>query len=110
MPKFDRKRVHEIAGKFFLKSKSMGHGENRFPILYRTNRTAFFENYLEAIDAILERKKTNGKLGVAKGQLSGSTAARRHQVDRVVRHLEGTVVGVVDAEIGQDNKGRLMLE
>lgn len=40
MDKHDRKSLHEIANALNLKSKSVGAGKNRAPVLYKTNRTA----------------------------------------------------------------------
>ncbi|KAF3923324.1 hypothetical protein ABW21_db0203266 [Orbilia brochopaga] len=91
MPKAERVQIHVIAAKFYMTSKSQGKGDNRFPVLYKTKRTALFEGDEEAISDILT--------GVATRLARG----------RPVHNQEGSIVGTGAAEIGQGNKGYEML-
>ncbi len=105
--------VHEIANIFKLKSKSVGSGTSRFPILYRTSRTTQYnEDALGAIEALLSSRcflprmdKGKNKKGTSSGKARGGGFASAG-----VSYRDGEVVGATAPELGQDNKGRAMLE
>jgi hypothetical protein len=110
MDKKDRKFIHEIANACNLKSKSVGKGETRFPILYKTKRSAtFVERDFVAIEAKLSRRflhrpdyKGRGKTVIRASRGGFSTSA--------VSYRDGDIVGGSAPELGVENKGRAMLE
>lgn len=112
MDKANRKFVHELANTFNLKSKSMGSGQKRFPVLYRTSRTsAFAESSFAAAEARLTRRFLP-RLDV-KGQRGHTTADRAGRggfSKSAVSYRDGDVVGGSAPELGVENKGRVMLE
>ena len=101
-----RKTVHEICHKLGLKSKSMGSGVARFPILYKTSRTRTFnENAFGQM-----RRKFFGAPG-RPNKLIGPVG--RAKLSRNVSHgqyHDGEIVGASAPELGQENRGRAMLE
>ena len=109
----DRKFVHEIANKLRLRSKSVGKGNNRFPVLYKTSQTGVFD--ADILDTIISRVRSrrdlprNDKYGG-----SGSSVNRRRFgggfSHAAVSYHDGEIVGAAAPELGQDNKGRAMLE
>ena len=113
----DRKRVHDIANIFNLRSKSVGGGASRFPTLYKTSRTTDYDG--DALSGIENRMNTRrfmhrpDKRG-AKGPLRGANAARKGRgsgfASAGVSYRDGEVVGATAPEIGSENKGRTMLE
>lgn len=104
--------VHEIANVFNLKSKSNGSGKSRFPVLYRTSRTIQYnEETLKAAESVLssgrflprmDRVKRKGALA-GRGRRGGTASAG-------VSYRDGDVVGAAAPEIGQENRGRTILE
>ena len=111
MAKKERKIVHEIANVFKLKSKSIGGGKSRYPILYRTARTVHYdEGALGMIDATLSsdgflpRMDKSRKRGPPAGRDRGGFASAG------VSYRDGEIVGAAAPELGQENKGRAMLE
>jgi hypothetical protein len=114
MDKHDRKSLHEIASVLNLKSKSVGAGKNRAPVLYKTNRTA---EYTEATfnrittaanrgflkNSAFKGKKPKGgaapKGGKGRGADTSSTGLRH-----------GDVVGGGAKEIGRENFGHRLME
>ena len=116
MDKKDRKLVHDIANVFKLKSKSVGGGNSRFPILYKTSRTIQYnEDTILRVDAQLSRKHffprmdKRGKVGsatykrIARGRGGGGVGA-------AVSYRDGEIVGGSAPELGTENRGRAMLE
>ncbi|KAI9717426.1 MAG: hypothetical protein M1812_004778 [Candelaria pacifica] len=112
LDKRDRKTVHEIANIFKLKSKSVGQGPGRFPILYKTSRSASYdENALEMIQARLDQRRflpRADKRGtknqfIPRGTGGGASSA-------AVSYMDGDVVGAAAPELGTENRGRAMLE
>lgn len=108
-----RKMVHELANVLGLKSKSSGSGRSRFPVLYRTSRTVIYdENAVKSLEAQLSgkhfplrRDRGLGKDSVNKRKVRGggfNSAA--------VSYRDGEIVGAAAPELGQENKGRAMLE
>ena len=111
MAQKERKIVHEIANVLKLKSKSSGSGKARYPVLYRTTRTAHCQGNLDGLDAILsakrflprpDRTKKRGAPISSKGRGGFASAA--------VSYRDGEVVGAAAPELGQENRGRTMLE
>ena len=105
--------VHEIAHVFKLKSKSIGSGTSRFPVLYRTSRTTQYdEDALGTIEALLSSRRFLPRMDKAKRKKgSAPTKARGGAfVSAGVSYRDGEIVGAAAPELGQDNKGRAMLE
>ena len=99
--------VHYIANTFSLKSKSVGGGRSRFPVLYKTSRTqTYCDNATDNIDARMNlpffpRTDKVSKKGRNNGRRNGGNAASYH---------DGEVVGATAPELGIENRGRAMLE
>ncbi|KAN0101766.1 hypothetical protein V8E51_012276 [Hyaloscypha variabilis] len=109
----DRKVVHELANAFKIKSKSVGSGNNRAPILIRTTRTSVYvERNFNAIEERLSRRFLP-RLDVG-GRRSGAVAKRIRGGGGVnntsVSYRDGDVVGGSAPELGVENRGRAMLE
>jgi len=111
MDKADRKIVHELANAFKLKSKSIGNGNTRFPILTRSSKTSVYvEQTFEAVKARIERRFLP-RMDV--GSRRGGTAKRSGYRDvnsGAATYRDGDIVGGSAPELGVDNKGRAMLE
>ncbi len=112
MDKTDRRVVHELANAFYLKSKSAGTGNKRFPVLYRTTRTMpFAERTFDAVEARLTRRflprmDVSGK----KSGVSKRTGRGRGLNSAAVSYRDGDIVGGSAPELGVENKGRAILE
>lgn len=111
MGKTDRKVVHEFANAFNLKSKSSGHGNKRFPVLYRTCRSL---PYAESDFTILEnrlKRRYFPRLNM-KGESLATAAKRssRTEFSSAASYRDGDIVGASAPELGVENKGRAMLE
>jgi hypothetical protein len=112
MDKADRKVVHELANAFKLKSKSVGNGNKRFPVLYRTSQTSSFsEVTFDAFEQRLIRRylprmdlRGKNKVSASKGSGRGGFA------NAAVSYRDGDIVGGSAPELGIENKGRAMLE
>ncbi|CAL3971715.1 unnamed protein product [Diplocarpon coronariae] len=114
MHKADRKIVHEIAQAFNLKSKSAGNGNQRFPILYRTNKTRAFNNStFDAVDAKISRRFFP-RMDVRAQRVSGGKPSRAGAGggfnSAAVSYRDGDIVGGSAPELGAENRGRAMLE
>lgn len=112
MAQGDRKMVHEIANAFRLKSKSIGGGKSRFPVLYRTSRTIQYnDETLKAAESVLSSGRFFPRMDGAKkkGVLAGR-GRRGGAASASVSYRDGEVVGAAAPEIGQENRGRTMLE
>lgn len=115
MNKHDRKIVHEIANVFNLRSKSIGGGRSRFPVLYKTPRTILYsEDALSVIESRLNQRRFLPRMDKARKR---DAAAPRGGAGRgggfagaAVSYRDGEVVGATAPEIGAENKGRAMLE
>jgi hypothetical protein len=114
MDKHDRKSLHEIANVLNLKSKSVGAGKNRAPVLYKTNRTA---DYTEATFNRITTAANRGflKNSAFKGKKPKGGATPRGGKGRGadtsstgLRH--GDVVGGGAKEIGRENFGHRLME
>ncbi|KAF3352211.1 hypothetical protein VdG1_00692 [Verticillium dahliae VDG1] len=106
-----RKVLHELANKFNIKSKSTGSGDQRRPTLYRTARTLQYsaDNFDQAIGRVGRKYFPREDLGSRWSGVRGSV--RRGgggQPDTGYRDDE--VVGGSAPELGQENRGRAMLE
>ena len=112
MAQKERKSVHEIANVFKLKSESIGTHTSRYPVLYKTSRTLQYdEDALDSIEALLssrrflprmDRPKKKGTPS-GKGRGGGSATAG-------ASYRDGEIVGAAAPELGQENRGRAMLE
>jgi hypothetical protein len=119
MDKQARKTLHELAGKFKIKSQSTGSGDQRRPVLYRTKRTArYSENRFDDAEAHVNeaaarigrkyfpRLDTKGK---GQARAGGGGGGGRGGFG-AVRYRDGEIAGASVPELGQENKGRAMLE
>ena len=117
MDKHDRKSLHEIASVLNLKSKSVGAGKNRAPILYKTNRTA------EYTDATFNRITTAANKGFLKNSAFKGKKPKSGAVPKMQRGgkgrgadtsstglKHGDVVGGGAKEIGRENFGHRLME
>ena len=101
-----RKVVHELANKFCIKSKSVGKGDQRWPLLTRTTRTLkYSEDGFEQTTTRIQRKyfpRSDMK--------SRRRQANARSFGNGVSYRDGEVVGEGAPELSQQNKGRAMLE
>lgn len=109
----NRKMVHEIANVLKLKSKSIGSGKSRFPILYKTSRTAHYDGAaLSALEVQMNFKRFVPRHD--KRTSGSSNSIRRARGggfnNAAVSYKDGEIVGAAAPELGQENKGRAMLE
>jgi len=108
----ERKMVHEIANVFKMKSKSVGGGKSRFPVLYKTSRTTQYdEKALNALDPMIFLRRFLPRLhkGKKKSAVSGKTRGGGF-ASAGVSYRDGEIVGATAPELGQENRGRAMLE
>lgn len=116
MEKGDRKIVHEIANAFKLKSKSAGDGKNRFPILYRTNRTSAYveRTFAQVVSRLNRGFMPRMDVGSNKWAKSGGTKKAGGRSggfsSSAISYQDGDVVGGSAPELGVENRGRAMLE
>ena len=117
MDKHDRKSLHEIANVLNLKSKSVGAGKNRAPVLYKTNRTADYTdatfNRITAAankgflkNSAFKGKKPKG--GAVPKMQRGGKGRGADTSSTGLRH--GDVVGGGAKEIGRENFGHRLME
>lgn len=121
LPPFDksaRQIVHTIANTFKIKSRSAGSGTGRYPVLYRSRATLPFDQ--DKFDVAFSRvrrtwfpridvdEKIVQHARLLKRAEVGSGQPRSNRSSLVLR--EGEIVGKNAAEIGQENRGRAMLE
>ena len=108
MDKSARKILHELANKFNVKSHSTGSGEQRRPILHRTKRTlSYDEEDFEVATARVGRKYFPRLDMSGKAPQTRAVGRAGHSA---VTYRDGEVVGASAPELGQENKGRAMLE
>ncbi|KAK2747822.1 r3h and g-patch domain-containing protein [Colletotrichum kahawae] len=107
-----RKVIHELASKFNIKSKSTGSGDQRRPMLHRTFRTAkFAEEVFDAAIARVGRKYFPRNDTALRAAVQKQSARRGGGGGHAgVIYRDGEVVGGSAPELGQENKGRAMLE
>ncbi|KAI0332287.1 hypothetical protein GY45DRAFT_1321065 [Cubamyces sp. BRFM 1775] len=96
-----RKKVHELAGAFNLKSQSKGSGQNRYTTLTKTTKSGVGINE-KKIRRIL-KQATNGAWEPSGGGYGRSKAVS------LAKHREGEVVGKEAPKIGESNIGFKML-
>lgn len=117
-----RAQVHLLAKALRLKSHSQGKGDNRFPILTKTEFSGRYDDdTISHIDALLAKRKfsTNafwGKRDQAFHPKKGLAGwkARKGGGGGVAAggasYMDGDVVGASAPELGSENRGRAMLE
>ncbi|KAL2268169.1 hypothetical protein VTJ83DRAFT_3015 [Remersonia thermophila] len=118
LDKHARKILHELAGKFDLKSKSIGKGDQRRPVLHRTNRTIRFSElqHKEAVVRVdkaamrIYRKYFHRTDVRGQGNQETKMATGTKTSYKALTPREGEIVGASVPEIGEQNKGRAMLE
>lgn len=118
MDKEDRKALHEIANALNLKSKSVGTGKNRSPVLFKTSRTpsysdATFRRVTSAANrGFLKNSAFKGKKpkggAVPRGGQKGGKGRGADTSSTGLRH--GDVVGGGAKEIGRENFGHRLME
>ncbi|KAJ9094826.1 hypothetical protein QFC20_006804 [Naganishia adeliensis] len=111
MEKFSRKRVHELAACYSLKSQSKGKGRGRFPILIKTSYSSLQVNEHKINNIVgsdtpgkFYKAKYGGNAG--KGPQMPGGAGRSGQA---VRHQEDDAVGRDASAIGSENVGHKLL-
>lgn len=119
MDKRDRRALHEVANALNLKSKSVGKGNQRFPVLYKTSFTL---DYDEAVSRKVQYASSQGFLHNAarkgfgaKGKNGGGavrrTPGRGGGSDKAATGLRnGQVVGADAAAIGAESFGHRLME
>ncbi|KAL9099413.1 MAG: hypothetical protein Q9163_005085 [Psora crenata] len=100
-----RKTVHEICHKLALKTKSSGSGSMRHPVIYKTSRTRGFD------EKAFARVPRNFLPRSGNGKKKGAPIVRpRGNALTSVSYRDGEVVGAAAPELGEENRGRAMLE
>ncbi|KAK4046936.1 squalene synthetase-like protein [Microbotryomycetes sp. JL201] len=124
MSKKSRVAVHLLAEVYGLKSKSVGKGARRFPVLERTNKSSVFgvdERKIRAILGTARGDKENHRIGRTTGKMGGLWAALNGEGGGArksrggggaggARHSEGAVVGQGADRLGEDNIGFALLK
>ncbi len=111
MGKNVRKLIHDLANKFNIKSKSIGKGDQRRPILYRTIRTVpFSEAMFDQIVGRVNRRYFPRFNSKSQGGSRQATTAGRNGYAAAASYRDGEVVGAAAPELGTENRGRAMLE
>jgi hypothetical protein len=107
-----RKVIHELANELKIKSKSTGSGDQRRPILYRTKHTMkYAEARFQEATARIGRRKYFTRIDKRTGAVpKRKTASGGRSGNSAVTYRDGEVVGASAPELGEDNKGRAMLE
>lgn len=96
--------LHEMAGRLHLKSKSVGKGDTRRPVLYRTKGTPMYDaGSFEAVTSKITRRFWGPR------SKSGAKRARRGGAG-FTGYRDGEVVGSHLPELNSENRGRAMLE
>ncbi|OIW26782.1 hypothetical protein CONLIGDRAFT_601474 [Coniochaeta ligniaria NRRL 30616] len=110
MDKSARKTLHELARKFKVKSQSTGSGHQRRPTLIRTKyTTSYAEEHLEIAVSGLGRRHFP-RLDLKGKDKAAQRKSRAGAGNSAVTYQEGEIVGASAPELGQENKGRAMLE
>lgn len=117
LDKHARKVLHELASKFNIKSQSMGKGDQRRPVLYRTKRTARYaltrsEDATRQVDdaAMRIHRKYFHRVDVKTKSAGPPRGGGQSSGHKALQLREGEIVGASVPELGQANKGRNMLE
>ncbi|KAL9594324.1 MAG: hypothetical protein Q9219_007097 [cf. Caloplaca sp. 3 TL-2023] len=109
----DRRVIHELAHILGLKSKSRGTGKARFPVVYKTRRTGDFDAAtVGKVESLIHSQRFFTSHGI-RGPMNatGLRHGRRNAVNSTgVSYRDGEVVGAAAPELGEENRGRTMLE
>lgn len=115
MTSADRKTVHELCLNCNLKSKSVGKGNTRAPILTKTQRStpmsdAIFDTHFARLTRrFMPRPDVSGKrMPRTRGFGGGGRGGGFNNA--AVGYRDGDIVGGSAPELGVENKGRAMLE
>jgi hypothetical protein len=102
-----RKMIHDLANKFNVKSKSTGKADQRRPTLYRTGRTLPYVEgaFNQAVGRI--NRRYFPRLDVKGKRVQRPNQPQNHAA---ASYREGEVVGAAAPELGNENRGRAMLE
>lgn len=106
MKKDDREVVYEIAKMLKLKSKSIGSGACRFPVLYRTSRTTQYADDVFRLMEVHFSREFFPRKNQKTQRLFKNSGSKRGAVS----YEDGEIVGGSAPELAADNKGRTMLE
>lgn len=112
MDKKDRKIMHEMASHFNLKSKSVGSGKNRAPVLIKTSRTVdFTEERFAKASRIVQRGffRQPGAKGKTR-EFAADKMKKRGGGGAAGTLANGHIVGADAPEIGASNFGRKLME
>lgn len=114
MDKHARKMLHELAHKFAVKSKSVGTGDGRRPVLCRTKGTLV---YSQELGEQAQRHIDEASLKIHRkffGRMDKTDRSGKSKQDRsghgAVTYRDGEIVGATAPQIGEGNKGHAMLE
>lgn len=116
MLKNDRKILHEMANHFNLKSKSVGSGKNRAPVLIKSQRTLEWDEARFArAQGFISRGylKNPGSKKAGGSKAAGFAQARKGRMaggGGAASYANGDVVGGSAPEIGASNFGRKLME
>lgn len=115
-----RKTIHELSLRFNVKSKSTGNGDQRRPVLHRTKRTVKYRHvHFEEVFSRQQRRKyfhrmdknrQSGASGGGGARPRGGAGGGGGVNHAAFTYKEGEVVGGGAPELGQNNKGRTLLE
>ncbi|KAL1664058.1 hypothetical protein GGF50DRAFT_55554 [Schizophyllum commune] len=105
-----RKKVHDLAEAFGLKSKSKGKGDARYTTLTRTSRTGYAVSERKIGKIVRGAGGHGGMFGSSSfGGEKGKKGKGGGAPVRVPRHREGEEVGGTAPKIGESNVGFKML-
>ncbi|PHH62951.1 hypothetical protein CDD82_1949 [Ophiocordyceps australis] len=105
-----RRTVHELAGRFRIKSKSKGHADQRQPTLYRTRKTlSYVESTFNQAIARIEQRNVQRRPTV-KGRKPDNRQLCQNRNNDTTSYKEGDIVGARAPELGAHNRGRAILE
>jgi hypothetical protein len=114
MQKNDRKVLHEIANHFNLKSKSVGSGKNRAPVLIKTSRTIeWSEQHFARVSNMVSKGYMKNSSRKPKSTVSGEARRTRPMGGGgggAAAYRNGDVVGHNASEIPATNFGRKLME
>ncbi|KAK5699796.1 squalene synthetase-like protein [Elasticomyces elasticus] len=112
MAKKDRASLHIVADHLNLKSKSVGTGHSRAPVLYKTGFTAVYnEAALNRIMSGASRGFLKNSKGKGKGKIpKGPGRARNAGMDKSNGLRDGQVVGGDARELGAENFGHKLMQ
>jgi hypothetical protein len=114
MQKNDRKVLHEIATHFNLKSKSVGSGKNRAPVLIKTTRTVeWSEEHFSRVSNFVSKGYMKNSSRKPKSSIAGEARRTRPMGGGgggAAAYRNGDVVGHNASEIPASNFGRKLME